>query len=512
VSARLRYDVVVLGGGSAGCVLASRLSEQTDRAVCLVEAGPDYGPFLGGRWPADLLDARAAPYTHDWGFGDGRSLLRARLVGGCSAHNACFVVWGEPEDYDEWGEGWSFAAIRPYLERAQRMIETRSVEPEEITPVQHAVIEAAGVAGIPFLDDLNRLDVTDGIAPVPLNAVGSVRWNAAFAYLDPARSRSNLAILGRTLIDRVRIRGDIACAAIVRRGGEVIEIEADLFVLAAGAYGSPAVLLRSGIGPSEQLRRLSIETACALPGVGAHLVDHPGVGLQFALTDEMQHATARFAQARPLFKDQCILRAASRRRPDGCSALHLVPRTSDVEGGGYRADVGVFVLKPCASGSVRLRTADPEVLPLVDNGFLSDPGGQDTALLVEGIELMRSLTRLRPLDRVVACELDGVCDDDAVSEFARRRVKGYDHPVGSCKMGPESDEFAVVDPDGRVHGYENLYVADASIMPTIPRANTHLTVLAVAERIAERLAARPEPPVVALERSALERSAHGGDG
>jgi choline dehydrogenase-like flavoprotein len=223
-----RFEVVIAGGGTAGCVLAARLSEDPERRVCLVEAGPDYGRYDGGRWPADLLDGRAVALSHSWETDrEDRSQLRARVIGGCSAHNACAVIAGTEADYDEWGPGWTYADLAPYLERAERELRTRRFLPAEVSPWHRAFAEAAG----------------EGAFVHPANAVGSVRWNTGFAYLDAARDRPNLTILAETLADRVDPDRQVLHTD---RG----ELAAETIVLAAGAYGSPGILLRSGIGPA----------------------------------------------------------------------------------------------------------------------------------------------------------------------------------------------------------------------------------------------------------------------
>ena len=277
---RLRFDVVILGGGSAGCVLASRLSEDVGRSICLVEAGPDYGAYGDGRWPAEILDARAMPFSHLWEIENGdRSSSRARIVGGCSAHNNCMIIWGTARDYDEWGNvapGWSFATLEPYLRRAEEKLGTRRFRDEELAPWHRALLEAGRALGFPRVENPNDPDAPVCAAPYPLNARGSVRWSASFAYLDPARGRPNLTILAEALVDRVLLDGDRARGAVVRRGGREVVLEAETVVVSASAYGSPAILLRSGIGPEEELRRLGIPVAAALPEVGANLVDHPG--------------------------------------------------------------------------------------------------------------------------------------------------------------------------------------------------------------------------------------------
>ena len=188
----MRYDVVVVGGGTAGCVLAARLSEEPGRSVCLLEAGPDYGPYASGRWPADILDGRwLALDSHCWERDDqeDRSQLRARILGGCSAHNACVILAGAPADYDEWGPGWTGDELAPYLERARVGLATRQIDHADLSP-WHAAFAEIG-AGDAIVHDVNM-------------TADNVRWNAAFAYVDPARERPNLSIVGDTVVDRVR--------------------------------------------------------------------------------------------------------------------------------------------------------------------------------------------------------------------------------------------------------------------------------------------------------------------
>jgi len=442
------FDTLVVGGGTAGCVLAARLSEDDDRSVCLIEAGPDYGPYEGGRWPADMLDARRLAFSHSWETDrEDRSQLRARIIGGCSAHNACVALRGAPSDYDEWGHGWSHAELEPFLDRSERELRVRPTERDELSPWHAAFAEDAG-------DD-----------PIlhPVNAVGTVRWNAAFAYLDPARPRANLTVIADTLVDAVVHDGGRATGVRSSAG----EIGAGEVVLTASAYGSPAILLRSGIGP---------ETG--LP-VGENLLDHVGVGIGWDGTPELQRAVREFAKQRPTFMAQVSVRASSSACPAGVWDLFLFPAIDETNGR-YDVSAAVFAMKPRSRGRVRLNDLDPRTPLAIEHGFLADE--RDAGVLVEGFERLRELgtaPAVRPYAGAESRPGPAVGAHEHVAATAR----GFFHPVGTCGIG------SVVDGDGRVLGFENLVVADASIMPTIPRANTNVSVAAVAERIADRLRA-----------------------
>ncbi|HEX2507354.1 MAG TPA: GMC family oxidoreductase [Miltoncostaeaceae bacterium] len=438
-----RYDVLVLGGGTAGCVLAARLSEDPGTSVCLVEAGPDYGPRDGGRWPAEMLDARILPLaSHAWEKldPDDRSQSRARIIGGCSSHNACVVLEGTPEDYDEWGPGWRYAEIAPYLDRAGRALGTRTFAPEELSPWHAAFAEAAGEDAIIH----------------PVNADGAVRLNAAFAYLDPARGRPNLTILGDTVADRVLLDGDRATGALTSAG----EIRAGVVVLASGAYGSPGVLLRSGIGPEQ-----------GLP-VGQNLIDHVGVGIGWVATDRLQEETARFEARHPAFMGQVSVRGRSSICEEGTWDTFLFPALDP----GYVISAAVFSMKPRSTGRVGLSGPEPEAPLAIDHGFFSDPS--DVDVVTEAFEAIRELARSGPVAPYAAREHHPGAEVGA-REHVLAAHRGFFHPVGTCAIG------SVVDEAGRVHGIEGLRVADASVMPTIPRVNTNLSTAAVAERVAE---------------------------
>jgi choline dehydrogenase len=471
----MRFDVVVVGGGTAGCVLAARLSESPSRNVCLIEAGPDYGPLAGGRWPSELLDASAVASTHLWGAGsdDGRS-LGGRVVGGSSAVNACMVVQGTPGDYDEWGAGWSYDTFRPYLERARAAFRTSRANTERPSPFHTAFVEAAQAHGHRRLDDLDDPAEPVGVGSYPANVVEEARWSAAFAYLDAARERPNLTLVPDTVIDRIVLE-DGRASGVIDASGRVHE--AGCVVLAAGAYFSPAILLRSGVGPASALERLAIPVAADLP-VGERLLDHCGVTVAWAPSATLRDDTAARERAGTLFAPHALLKAASTSCPAAAWDLHLVTWLSaSDEPGAYEAGLMVFDMKPASHGCVTLRSRDPSDSPLVERGFLSQES--DLGPILEGIELARALAATDPLRELLDSELRP--GELAPEEYVRSTIRGYFHPAGTCPIGE------VADANGRVQGVEALVVADASVMPTLPRANTNLTTAAIAERIAETI-------------------------
>jgi len=437
--------VLVLGGGAAGCALAGRLSEDPDRSVCLVEAGPDYGHLSEGRWPADILDPRwLALESHLWERDDheDRSQARARILGGCSAHNACVLLEGAPPDYD-WGEEWSYELFAPYLRRAYETLRGHVLADEELTPWHRAFRAAAPESSIVH----------------PVNIVDGVRWHAGFAYVDPARARENLTIRADTLVDSLLLEDGRAVGAVA--GGR--ELHADVVVVSASAYGSPAILLRSGIGPEGEVAQLP---------VGEGLTDHVGTGAAWEPTQQLLDETAAHDAEHGLYMGQVTIPERSSSCPSGgLDDLFLFPAL-DV---GPEISGAAFAMKPFSRGSVRLHAREPEAPLAIDHGFLRDE--RDVDVLTEGFERLRELADDPFIRPYAGAELRPGLEVGAEAHV-RASARGFFHPVGTCAIG------SVLDQRCRVLGFENLFVVDASAIPEIPAANTNLTTVALAERVA----------------------------
>ena len=484
-------DVLIVGAGTGGAATAGVLAEHSALTVLLVEAGSDYGPADSGSWPVDMLDARSIPLSHDYDLKTSRSsgtgtldVPRARIVGGCSAHNGCTVSVGARADYDDWGSrgnpSWFSANVEPILGWVHDRFRVHRYQMDELTPPQRAFVEAGVDSGLPFADDLDALEAAEGIGPMPVNIVDRRRWNSAFAFLDPVRSNPNLIIAGDTQVQRLDIRDGKVHGAEVIRDGQPSYVAAGRVVLAAGAYHSPALLLRSGVGAGSELAGYGIEVAADLPGVGKHLLDHACVQLDFHGQEGLVEQLAEL-DWNP--DEQTVGRMRSTLCDDGPYDIHVFMVAGANSGHPGLPPISLYggAMRARSEGSVTLSPTLDVSAPVVDHRYGSDPDGHDRTVLREALALLERMVAQPKLASVLGERATPV-DTDPLDD-----IVNYCHPAGSCKMGPADDPFAVVGDDGRVHGVNGLYVADASIMPSITRGNINLPTAMIGAHVAAQL-------------------------
>ncbi|MGA1837420.1 FAD-dependent oxidoreductase [Herbiconiux sp. 11R-BC] len=491
-------EYVIVGGGTAGNVVAARLAE-AGAEVLVLEAGPDFGPFGSPEWPADILDATRLGHSNDWGYDSGDTLPvtvafeRARAIGGCSDFNGTTQTWGHRRDYDGWAEagnpGWSTDELLPFFEAGTAAMRVKRYTAEELTPWQYAWYDGGTTIGLPKLETLNVMDETVGFAPEDNNIVDGIRWNTAFAYLDPARQLPGLTVVGEAHVARVLVQNGAVTGVEVQWRGAAHVVRTRKVVVAGGAYNSPQLLQRSGIGPAALLGELEIPVLVELRGVGENLHDQPFALMSWSGTERMEREMGALRETGWAPDEQAMAKAASSFDPEVFD-MHFLPYSPSHLFDRKRWSCGVGALLPDSRGFVRISSRDPEAKPVIDHRFLSDPAGHDARVLAEGMEQLRAIAGTSTMAGLVGAEIHPgpeVGDLDALIAHVNANPDNYWHPVGTCKMGPASDPTAVVDARGQVHGVTGCWVADASIMPVVPRATTAMPVVVVGERIASFL-------------------------
>ena len=506
----MKYDVIVVGGGSAGSVVAARMAEDPDTTVLLLEAGTDY-PDLANL-PEDIQNghtrtAEDERSEHNWALRGTITeeqgeihVAQGKVIGGGGSINGQVFLRGIPQDFDDWAswgnEEWSYTKVLPYFRKAETDLDIKddfhgtdgplpiSRKVGETWPVIQSAFHTACLQnGFDTTDDMNGVEPT-GVGVVPMNNQKGVRMSTAITHLAPMRHHLNLTIRGNVFARKILIENRQVTGVEVESGGEVFTVESNKVVLSAGALKSPHILMLSGIGPKDQLDEYGIDVLQNTPGVGANLRNHPISPISFRVKEGIK-----------LQPDASGVRIALRYTAKGSDDSNDMMMTTSSLFSPFTGEmlpdrigrISCVIELPAGAGFVRLNSADPAVQPKFDYRYFSHP--EDMRRMRDGIRLAVKMLetdaykdvsdgRVTPTEEILT-------DDDALDLWIRQTVGSARHVSGTCKIGPDSDSMAVVDQQCRVKGFQGLWIADSSVMPQVPRANANATAIMIGERVAD---------------------------